>query len=150
MGLRGLEDGERGGGMAEMKPATVVGGDMLVVAGAGAKEVAELVVTPTEALGGGEAPEAAHASDAAFDAAVVLFQAVVFVSAGPMRNPSAQRGADRPRVGAVPVRGDGKRGDEARLPARVLNVLCRFGAGSFELTLWPTLVTTRRVAGIAG
>jgi hypothetical protein len=43
-----------------------------------------------------------------------------------------------------------KRGDEARLPARVLNVLCRFGAGSFELTLWSTLVTTRRVAGIAG
>lgn len=45
---------------------------------------------------------------------------------------------------------DSKRGDEARLPARVLNVLCRFGAGSFELTLWSTLVTTRRVAGIAG
>ena len=47
-------------------------------------------------------------------------------------------------------RPDRKRGDETRLPARLLNVLCRFGAGSFELTLWPTLVTTRRVAGIAG
>ena len=60
-----------------VEQATAVGGDMLVVAGAGAEEVAELVVAPTEALGGGEAPEAAHASDAAFDAAMVLFQAVV-------------------------------------------------------------------------
>ena len=44
---------------------------MLVVVGAGAEEVAQLVVAPTEALGGNKAPEAAHASDAAFDAAVV-------------------------------------------------------------------------------
>src|SRR3712207_8530870 len=28
------------------------------------------------------------------------------VGAGPMHDPSAQRGADRPRVGAVPIRGD--------------------------------------------
>ncbi len=63
-----------------MKQATAVGWDMLVMAGARAKEVAELVVAVTEALGRGEAPEAAHTeaahtSDAAFDAAVVLFQA---------------------------------------------------------------------------
>ena len=64
------------GRTTEVKQATAVGGDMLIVAGAGAKEVAEFVVAPTEALGGGEAPEAAHASDAAFDAPVVLFKAV--------------------------------------------------------------------------
>ena len=55
-----------------MKQATAVGGDMLIVAGAGAKEVAELVVAPTEALGGGEALEPADVSAAAFDGAVVL------------------------------------------------------------------------------
>ena len=67
-----------------MKQATVVGWDMLVMAGARAKEVAEFVVAPTEALGGGEALEAAHTSDAAFDAAVVLFQAIVFIATGAM------------------------------------------------------------------
>ncbi|MFL5332202.1 MAG: IS66 family insertion sequence element accessory protein TnpB, partial [Geminicoccaceae bacterium] len=43
-----------------------------------------------------------------------------------------------------------KRGDEARLPARVVNMFGRPGAGSFEPTLWSTLMTTRRVVGIAG
>jgi hypothetical protein len=33
--------------MAEVKQATAVGGDVLIVAGAGAKEVAQLVVAPT-------------------------------------------------------------------------------------------------------
>ena len=60
-----------------MKQAMAVGRDVLIVAGAGAEEVAEFVVAPTEALGRGEALEAAHASDAAFDAAMILFQAIV-------------------------------------------------------------------------
>src|SRR5215212_8245888 len=98
--------------MTEVKQATAFGWDMLVVTGAGAKEVAQLVMASTEALRRGEAFEAAHTSDAAFDAAVVLLQPVVPVGAGPMRNPSAERGADRPRVGAVPVRGDAV-GDQA-------------------------------------
>src|SRR5829696_9747801 len=100
-----------------MKQAMAVGGDVLIVAGAGAEEVAEFVVAPTEALGGGEALEAAHTSDAAFDAAMILFQAIVFVATGPMGDPAAQRGTDRPRVGTVPVRGDavgGQAGDGAR------------------------------------
>ncbi len=42
-----------------------------------------------------------------------------------------------------------KRGDEARLPARGMNVLGRGGARSFEPALWSTLMTTR-TAGIAG
>ncbi len=60
-----------------MEQAAAVGWDTLVVAGAGAEEVAELVVAPTEALGGGEALEAAHTSDAAFDAPVVLLETIV-------------------------------------------------------------------------
>ncbi len=79
--LRRLENGERGGGATEVEQATTAGRDMLVVAGAGAEGVAELVVASTEALGRRKALEAAHTSDAAFDAAVVLFQAIVFVGA---------------------------------------------------------------------
>jgi hypothetical protein len=63
---------------------------MLAVAGAQPEGVAKLVVTPAEALGRGEALEAAHTSDAAFDTAVVLLQAVVLVGAGPMGNPPAE------------------------------------------------------------
>ena len=59
-----------------MKQTTAVGGNRLVVAGAEAEEVAELVMASTEPLGRAEALEAAHASDAAFDAAVVLLQAL--------------------------------------------------------------------------
>ncbi len=82
MGLRGLEDCEGGGGTAEMKPATAGGGDVLVVAGAEAEEVAEFVVASTEPLRRREALEAAHASDAAFDAAVVLLQGTVNLGRG--------------------------------------------------------------------
>ena len=60
-----------------MRWATAAGRDMLVVAGAEAEEVAEFVMASTEALGRHEALEAAHASDAAFDAAVVLLQSIV-------------------------------------------------------------------------
>jgi hypothetical protein len=43
-----------------------------------------------------------------------------------------------------------KRGFEAVLPARALNVLVQSGAGGFGLTLWIALTTTRRASGIAG
>ncbi len=46
------------GGTTEVKRATAVGADMLVVAGARAEEVAQLVVGAAKALGGGEALEA--------------------------------------------------------------------------------------------
>jgi hypothetical protein len=45
--LRRLEDGEHGCGATEMEKATAVGGDRLVVAGAEAEEVAELVIAQT-------------------------------------------------------------------------------------------------------
>lgn len=43
-----------------------------------------------------------------------------------------------------------KRSLGAILPARVVNVVGRFGAGSFEPTLWSTLMLTRGAACIAG
>jgi hypothetical protein len=48
--LRRLENGERSSSTTEMKQATTVGRDSLVVAAAKAEEVAELVVAVTEAL----------------------------------------------------------------------------------------------------
>ena len=57
-----------------MKPATAVGRDMLAVTGAGAEEVAQLVMASAEALGRGEALEAPHTSDAAFNAAMILLK----------------------------------------------------------------------------
>ncbi len=44
----------------------------------------------------------------------------------------------------------GKRGEEAHLPARPLNVLGWLGAKGFELTSWIALTTTRRASGFAG
>ena len=46
--LRRLGDGERSAGATEVKQATPVGRDMLVVAGMGAEKAAELVVASTE------------------------------------------------------------------------------------------------------
>ncbi len=46
--LRHLQDSERSGGAAELKQTTAVGGDVLVMAGLEAEEVAELVVASTE------------------------------------------------------------------------------------------------------
>jgi hypothetical protein len=70
--LRSLEDSERGGGTTEVEQATAAGGDVLVMAGTRAKEMAELVVPSTEALRRVEALEAPHTSRSTFDAPMVL------------------------------------------------------------------------------
>ena len=104
--LRNLKNGEHTGGATEVNEATAAGGNMLVVAGVGAEKVAELVVASAEALRRSEALEAAHTSYAPFHAPVVLLKPVIFVGAGPVHDLPAKRRADRPRVGAVAVRGD--------------------------------------------
>src|SRR5918998_3296479 len=104
--LRRLEDGEHGCGATEMEKATAVGGDRLVVAGAETEEGAELVIAATEPLRRSETLEPPHTSCAPLYAPVILLQPVVLVRAGPMPDPRAERRADRPWVGAVPVRGD--------------------------------------------
>jgi hypothetical protein len=75
--LRGLENGERSRGATEVKQAPAVGRDVLVVAGAGAKEVAELVMAAAEPLRRDETLEPPHTSRAPFHAAVVLFEPIV-------------------------------------------------------------------------
>ena len=76
-GLRSLQDRKPNRGATEVKQATAAGGDGLVVAGAEAEEVAELVVASTEPLGGGEALEAAHTSCTPFHAPVVLLDSPI-------------------------------------------------------------------------
>ncbi len=49
--LGGFQDGQHGHGPAKEAQPAMVDGDMLVMAGAGAEKVAQLVVTSTE-LGG--------------------------------------------------------------------------------------------------
>ena len=44
----------------------------------------------------------------------------------------------------------GKRGVTALLPTRVTDVLGVLGAEGFELSLWTTLLTTRRMVVFAG
>ena len=75
--LRGLHDRKRSRGATEVEQAAAVGGDVLVVASAGAEEVAEFVVAATEPLRRGEALEAPHTSRAPFHAAVVLLEPVI-------------------------------------------------------------------------
>ena len=75
--LRRFEKSERAGGTTEVKQATAAGGDILVVAGAGAEKVAQFVVASTKALRGCEALEAPHTSYAAFYAPMVLLDSPI-------------------------------------------------------------------------
>jgi hypothetical protein len=77
--LHGFENSQHSRRTTEMKVTAAVGRDVLAVTGAGAEEVAELVMAATEALGGGEAVEAAHTSRAPFDAAVILLKPVTLL-----------------------------------------------------------------------
>jgi hypothetical protein len=109
-GYAASKDCEHRSDATKVKQATAAGGDRLVVTGARAEVVAKLVIASTEPLGGSDALEAPHTSNAAFNAAMILFKSVVFVSAGAVDNAPAKRRADRPRVRAVAVHGDLARG----------------------------------------
>jgi hypothetical protein len=63
--LRCLNDGKRSGDTTEMKQATAVGGDVLIVVGLEAEEVTEFVIASAEPPRCIEAFEAAHTSDTA-------------------------------------------------------------------------------------
>ncbi len=103
-GSRVLHDPERNSGAFCEAEAAEGGGDCLVVTAARTEEIAKFAVLPAEAMGGVVALEAAHTSDPALDAAMVLLKAVVEVGAGAVADRLAQHAADRPRVGAVAVR----------------------------------------------
>src|SRR4051812_8095565 len=74
-----------------------------MVAGAGAEEVAQFIVSPAEPGGRSWALEAPHGPISAFDAAVILLQPVIQVGAGPVPHALAQLGADRPGVAVVAI-----------------------------------------------
>src|SRR5215212_6277318 len=83
-GSCGCQDGQHGHTPPEVEQSASVGGNMLMVAGAEAEEVAQFVVGPAEPGGRSGAFEAPHGPVAAFDAAVVLLQPVVQVATGPV------------------------------------------------------------------
>src|SRR5215208_6990237 len=102
-GSCGLQDGQHGHTPPEVEQSASVGGNMLMVAGAEAEEVAQFVVGPAEPGGRSGAFEAPHGPVAAFDAPVVLLQPVVQVATGPVLHIFAQSRADRPGIAVVAV-----------------------------------------------
>ena len=86
--------------------STVAGGDLLIGSGAGTEEVAQLVVGATEFASRSRALEPAHRTIAAFDATMILLQAVIEIRAVAMPNTCAQGRPDRARITVVPIRGD--------------------------------------------
>lgn len=77
-------DGQHRRGAAEKAKSAMIGGNMLVVVGPGAEEVAQFVVSSADPSRRSRAFEAAHGPVAALDAAVILFDQVVHVLAGPV------------------------------------------------------------------
>jgi hypothetical protein len=76
--------------------SAVVGGDLLMGAGAGTEEVTQLVVGPAEAASRSRALESTHRTAAAFDTAMILLQPVVKIAAVAVPHTLAQRRPDRP------------------------------------------------------
>jgi DDE domain len=101
-----FHDGQHRRGAAERAKSAMIGGNMLVVAGPGTEEVAQLVVSSAEPSRRSRALEAVHGSVSALDAAMILLDSVVHVLAGPVPNPLAQLGADRARVAVMAIRRD--------------------------------------------
>ena len=102
--LRGLQYGKRGRRTTDVKETSAAGGNMLAVASAGAKVVAQFIVASTEPCGRAEALEAAHTSNATFDAAMILLQSVIPVSGwcGASRGGPASSGSPAGRGGGRP------------------------------------------------
>lgn len=75
----GFQDGEYGRGPAEEEHSAAVRGNMLVMTGAGAEDVSELIVPSAEPGRGLGTFEAAHRSVSAFEAPVILFQPVALL-----------------------------------------------------------------------
>jgi hypothetical protein len=98
--LCGIQNCERSCSTTEMQQTSAVGRDRLIVAGAGAEEVAEFIVATTEALRRNEALEAPHASCSAFHALMIYHHQV---TAGAVRPGDELQlvGLGRGEVGAV-------------------------------------------------
>ena len=88
-----------------VEPA-VFGGDLLIGSGAGTEEVTQLVVGETEVARRSGTLEPAHRTVSAFDAAMILLQAIVEILVVAMPNTFAQYCPNRPWIAVVPIRGD--------------------------------------------
>ena len=96
------DTGCNAGGFNESR-TTSYGGNGLVVATAATEKIAEFTVLSAKACGCLIGFEAPHTSDPSLDAAVVLLEPVVQVSARPVPDRPTEYGADCPGVGAVAV-----------------------------------------------
>ena len=65
----------------------MIGGNVLIVTRPGSEEVAQLIIASTEPSRRSRALEPAHGPVSALDAAVVLLDPIVHVSAGSASNP---------------------------------------------------------------
>ena len=79
---------------------------MLAVEGTDTEEVAKLIMAATESPGRHEASKTAHTSYSPLDPAMVLFQSIVQIGIGSVRNRLAKCGTDRPRVSVVAIAGN--------------------------------------------
>src|SRR5580693_10465874 len=129
--LGGLQHAHYGRSAAEEVEPTVVGGSLLMRAGAGTEEVTQFIVASTEPVGRSWAFETTHGLVSTFDATVILLQSIVEVAAGAVLHAFTQLRPDRARVAVVAIRGhpvrdnigDGLGGLEERLGSRHVAVL---------------------------
>src|SRR6202048_4513589 len=96
--------------MAEEAPAAGTGQGLLAMAGAKLKEVPEFVVTSAKAIRRGGVSEPTYRSISALVPAIILFDPVVQVLAGPVLHAVTQHCPDGARITVMPVRGDPRRG----------------------------------------
>ncbi len=101
----GLQHGHDG------RRAAVISRNMLMGTGAGTKQVTGFIVASTEAVSRWWALEPTHRLVSTFDAAVILFQALVEVAAGAVLYGFTQPRPDRAWIAVVAIRGPPVRGD---------------------------------------
>jgi hypothetical protein len=77
----------------------------VVVTAAETQEMAAFIMLTTEVFGALVALETPHTSDPSFDPAMILCDAVIHVSTGPMSHVRPQHAADRSGISAMAVRG---------------------------------------------
>jgi hypothetical protein len=109
--LGGLQQAHYGRSAAEEVEPAVVGGSLLMRAGAGTEEVTQFIVASTEPVGRSWALEPTHRLISTLDATVILLQSIVEVAAGAVLHASTQRRPDRTRVAVAAIRGYPVRGN---------------------------------------
>ena len=103
-------DTEREKTMAKETPATGAGRCFLAITDTEVKEIPEFVVTSPEAIRRGGVTEPTHRTISALDPAMILFNSVIEILAGPVLHAVTQHRPDGPWVTVMPVRGAPRRG----------------------------------------